>query len=226
MKTSFNKLKAILLVFGVSTILIIIIFIVTIILSIKPRIRITNLSSYTSKEETRNKIKEDNIEILLFDEAKQNNSNLKETTAVVRDGTFKQYIKRNINYVEFIADIEDIKQSYKVRYAWGVNDEIKISNVDEYIICPKQNELIYGEFDCKDRFSTLYGVSDPIAERLPYHKPNDYLIKYDGKSNTIIADIYRCRTETIEVIKKEVNKWLEKYIDNLSDYEVKYNYCK
>lgn len=72
--------------------------------------------------------------------------------ASVRQGSISnQYDEStSVNSTLFIVDIPDLKQSYQIEYLWSSdsNSEHRTNPVSAY--CLPLDQLIYGEFSCKD----------------------------------------------------------------------------
>lgn len=98
------------------------------------------------------------IEGVLYDEISLNHiGNVGNQNAKIRDdnSVYYVYIKDlNIYFINFIVDIEDLRQSYRVVYRWSddpQNENIP-QNVPALAFCLEENELKYGDFKCKDKY--------------------------------------------------------------------------
>ena len=86
----------------------------------------------------------------------------------VREGSvYSVYIEDlDLYFLNFIVDIEELKQSYRVVYRWTDNYPNKSAPADDpaMAFCLDDDELVYGGFDCKDDYSghgkdlVVYGV--------------------------------------------------------------------
>ena len=72
----------------------------------------------------------------------------------VRDGSVvnNYYDQFDIHYLNFIADIPEVKQSYQVFYEWSDNELNNYISPDNSItaVCLDEKQLVYGKFDCVD----------------------------------------------------------------------------
>lgn len=92
-----------------------------------------------------------------------------------------------------IIDIEEVGYSFKIGYSWIKNSEtVDLGSVEA--TCLSSDELIYGEFNCKDNPMILTAIElDPILNILPYFGEN-YIIKprldenEDGEYYTIVIE--------------------------------------
>ena len=140
----------------------------------------TNASSSTNQNEKPNPINITNfdtvvknlpsteratLETILASTIKQNTSaNITLTSvkdATIRDGTYVQnYDSQKYVYsTQFIVDIPSLKQSYKItdKYSPLPPEQSGLFDYTQLVLCPSQDELIYGSFNCKDRMSTERG---------------------------------------------------------------------
>ena len=209
----------------VPIIAIIIISIVMIYLSQHPRVEIVNIDDFVGNN-IRSKEKELQVEEILYNISKLNRENTgRHEKAKIREGTFSQTFEKEINYVSFIVDIENLHESFSVKYTWSENKEIKINEWDTNVLCPKDDQIAYDDFNCTDFWKKTYGTNDPIIFKLPYRKVNQYQISYNTESEKIIVAIVGCRTDTIIPHKEAADKWLKENIKNLDDYKIEYTYC-
>lgn len=95
--------------------------------------------------------------------------NIKSYGAKIREGaTHNMYIEDlGIYYINFLVDIEDLGQTYRVVYQY-VKNPPSYANFDNTLLatvyCPSNEDLIYGEFECHDQYKNnaeaqiLYGL--------------------------------------------------------------------
>lgn len=101
--------------------------------------------------------------------------NIQKSGVFIREGSLinEYFEKINVHYVNFIADIPDIQQSYKVVYEWSDNPENEFISPDYSAVamCLDESQLIYGDFDCVNEKSYVKNaiVSDMI-------RGNEYII--------------------------------------------------
>jgi len=158
------------------------------------------------------------------------------TDIVVREGSFSQKYDedRSIHTVEFIVDIESLKQSYRASYQWS--DENRYSeHIDEWgtaVRCLPVDELIYGDFDCRDLFTEMSSVNgDSKLESILPHRSEFYTIRsYPGEGDghavisiQIMSNNNSERTQKrFNTYKKEATDWLESQDIELDTYTIEY----
>lgn len=86
----------------------------------------------------------------------------------IREGSaYSVYIEDlDLHFLNFIVDIEDLAQSYRIVYRWADKYPNKNVPTDDPVMafCLDKDELIYGDFDCKDNYGgrgkdlVVYGV--------------------------------------------------------------------
>lgn len=166
----------------------------------------------------------------------EDESLIKKVKILVRDGSYEQTYNSvtGLNKVSFIVDIEEIQQSYLVSYEW---DDLVLegeeSDIDEWgteVTCLNKDQLIYGEFDCQDRWTFVYGVHDPIANILPHIESNRwavyYIDDYKGNIYKLQLDIYACIDSQTDPLEEEAKAWMRENIPDLDTYRVDVTYCK
>ncbi|MDR2063561.1 MAG: hypothetical protein LBQ02_02095 [Candidatus Nomurabacteria bacterium] len=158
----------------------------------------------------------------------------------VRDSSFSQTYDDvyDVHSVEFIVDIESIKQSYKVSYQWSeIENNDHLSEYGTMVLCLPASQLIYGDFDCKDQLILEKGDSklDPIIEILP-HKTDVYNLQY-GYDNSgslrlkasiyidipLISEYESQINEKISSIKSQIAGWLSSQGFDINKYVVDYS---
>ena len=219
----------------VPTIIAIIAFIVYKITNTLPRIRITNISEY-SKQYKIDSETVASIENSLYNVTALNNEKVdtNKTTAIVRADsfTYKHNDSTNMNSATFIADIESLRQSYRVNYEWSdKNSElITMSEFGTISMCLNKDELIYEDFNCQDTQTIQAGTNDPIVKLLPHTVKREYSVyyikDYEGGISQIHIDIYACIDTQADPIEKEAHAWVNENIPNIENYKVEVSYCK
>lgn len=139
--------------------------------------------------------------------------------AVVRDGSYIETVdenNKNAKQVDFLVDIDSIKQTYKVTLAWSNN-----GNVTPVVDCPAYSDMKYKETFCKgayrntDSFSLYfpyYVYKDGNGEECGVGECNDdeasliYMIEGDEEEKIItiessICDVDKYNQEALEYIK-------------------------
>jgi len=155
--------------------------------------------------------------------------------AFIRDGSTSQERgeDRQIYKTTFIVDIPSIKQSYKITNYFTDNIEYFSADYRQLVTCLGVRDLIYGDFNCKDRFSTENNLtkSDPILMLLPYRSDTwtaDRVIGFNDDNKAIlIISTYIPRTgdqaildEFIKPQKVLVEQWLRNNNLDPNDYEM------
>ena len=180
------------------------------------------------------------IEASLYNIVKQN-SNTKvssvKDTYIRKDSAKQDEVSKGKQYSgSFIVDIESLKQSYRVAYAYSStpNDGF----MDGYpinIICLNPNELIYGEFDCKGTTTSETATSDPILKLVPHstlnYKITPFLDLDRDRHITLTVTLLLTEADrsineaaAVEQYKAEALEWLNTQGLDLSRYTINYVY--
>ncbi len=199
-------------------------------------LEIANLDQYT-KGAPSNK---DSLDYIKYDLLRTVNKNVKEPVQndsikdiLIRDNSFKQEKDEDtkVYTVSFIVDIKSLKQSYNVSYQWSESG--KKDNLNEWgttVKCLPKDQLVYGDFNCKDMFTELSAPPvDPILNHLP-HSTVDYKVSYDPtKEKTLNATIYTTAADeridsegAIKQYKSDLQKWITSTGLNPKDYKINY----
>lgn len=167
------------------------------------QIKIDNFSEYF--DDTPKEIR-DSLFAALYDMAERNLDESIEipiSGALIRqDSTSYLYDeKKNMNYGNFVVDIEVLGQSYHGYFEWS-NDSNNAyySGYRTLYTCLPSTDLIYGEFGCVDMFEKTAAEIFPIIQVLPvmvdYYENNytvytKYYITYDivGDNESIVLEI-------------------------------------
>jgi len=152
--------------------------------------------------------------------------------AIIRDNSYKQFTQDGQFRTTFIIDIPSIKQSY---LATKISSE-EVETTGDYtnlITCLPPNDLIYGDFNCRDRLSEELGLSraDPITSLLPRMTDNSRvaLVDYDSRNRGNLAvEIYvpmsiSPGTDTLNFISNQLNEvreWIKSNGINPDDYNI------
>lgn len=120
----------------------------------------------------------DIINKAVYDIAALNNTgNINNFGAKIREGSVSNvYLEElGMNFVHFIVDVEDLGQSYELVYRW-IKDMPKDKDLKDIPMvvayCPKAEDLIYGNFDCKDEYNGT-GEARVVYETLQFHEFNN-----------------------------------------------------
>ena len=104
---------------------------------------------------------QESIEYYIYKAVADNgaNGNIQKNGVEIREGSLvnNYYENTNVHYVNFIADIPDVKQSYQIYYMWS-DDELNqyISPNDSAgVICLNKEQLIYGDFNCTSGYKNV-----------------------------------------------------------------------
>lgn len=123
-----------------------------------------NVKQYVSKiadyeEQVANlpDIEDDTISIQLNGTLELNGVSKAITDATIREGSYSQKLtdaSKMIYLTNFIVDIPSISQSYVVtNYYSPLSPEISgLTDYTTLVTCPDSSQLIYGDFNCIDRF--------------------------------------------------------------------------
>ena len=150
----------------------------------------------------------------------------------IRDGSFTQQYdeEKDVHTVDFIVDIESLKQSYNASYQWSDTNKYS-ENIDEWgtvVKCLPEDKLIYGDFDCKDMFTQMENSSDKKLDAiLPYNGTNYRITHYTNNENPVInvRIMLNNNPQTKKFFnnyRKEANSWLRSHDVAISDYTITY----
>lgn len=230
--------KKLLIAFAAFAILCVVIIIIAIVSNIpatRKTITIDNFYNYVQNvpEDEKNAIEE-----ALYHVSSLNTEDIpKNTTAVIRSDTYNQTFENNIYKTNFTVDIESLKQSYSVENLYS-NLPVEESGLTDYtvlVLCLPLEDLIYDDFNCKDRLSQESGFtkSDPILKELPYSTLNyDISAEEDEDENLIIlvkillseADYKSDVSFIIDSRQGEVEDWFESLGLDPENYNIRYVY--
>jgi len=121
----------------------------------------------------------DSITAALYEIIRLNSPN-GEFTGTIDDAIIRKDSERQVRGASegqyegnFIVDIESIRQSYRFTYTSSedLNDGY-MSGYPTLATCLREEELIYGPFDCKDVLTTENEGLDPILQILPHESLN------------------------------------------------------
>ena len=203
-------------------------------------ISITNMGQETSgREKPSSKNQIDYIQYELLKVVNMNSEKVKEgkdiEDAVIRENTFFQEHSEsnNIYTVSFIVDIKSISQSYRASYQWekGSDSTVDIDEWGTNIRCLSSDELIYGDFKCKDMFTVMGGDENTIIKHLPHSSLNYRItldpIQYDTLNILIITSAADERIDADAAIsgyKEDALEWIRSVGFNPQDFSINYTY--
>lgn len=120
----------------------------------------------------------DSIQSALYDAVRQNGvSESNNSEARIRDNSLinKYFERQNINYINFVVDFPNEKQSYQIFHEWSndnKNEHILVNGATK-IMCLPPDQLIYGEFNCKDE-NAHNGQRIIVAKYISYYVFNAF----------------------------------------------------
>ena len=197
------------------------------------------IQNFDSKVKNLPKFQKDSIEAILYrtiDKNVDDLNKLKISDAVIRENSesqgFNDKSKTYTGY--FIVDIPSIKQSYQVNYYYPTDEKlVPASHYDATITCPLEQQLLYGDFNCKDDFSNKLSDIDPILEYLPKSSLT-YEIKASVDNNKISklnvhlflseADYNTGVNNAINKYKSEVLSFIKATGQDPNNYTIEYTY--
>ena len=120
-----------------------------------PEIKITNFSSLSPALPTDEKNKISAQLYSIVDDNYNNPINSSITGAIRESSISTSYDQlTNMNYGNFLVDLETIEQSYFVQYEWSSSSKNpNFSGYNILILCPKSDQLLYPAFPCTDSLS-------------------------------------------------------------------------
>ena len=147
--------------------------------------------------------------------------------AVIREGTYKKIVNGGAQSVNFIVDIDSIKQTYAVSIGWS--DNIALYGPDNVSIeCPPKQEMKYPETVCYGMYNNTYSL-DLYLPHAVYPEGYDvnsdepvaplYIIHGDESSKTIDVEVSMC---DVEKYRKEALDYLNSLPISIDDYKINY----
>ncbi len=154
--------------------------------------------------------------------------------AVIREKSYTQGYKDNIYTTAFIVDMKSIGQSYRIEDYFS-RLSVEQSGLTDYttqVHCLDTQDLLYGDFNCKDVFSQQAGVSqsDPILQYLPISTLT-YSLEVDTSSDSlhIIATIHLSEidyklgeTQAVAQYKSDIQTWFTSHGLDINNYSITY----
>lgn len=200
--------------------------------SVIPDVEIINEGSSTSNAKDMDFVLDDTakevIENTIYDIALMNNNgiNIENSGARIReDSVYYVFVEElNAYFLNFIVDVESLSQSY--RFVWLFND----SSVDQnspkvarlMAFCPRKDEMIYGDFDCKDEYDGR-GMDIIVYDLVRDHLFNNFTTRVfdsgdDGLSKLEIQ-LSPGEEPTEEVALQELSGYLSNFGFGLDDFD-------
>ena len=161
----------------------------------------------------------------------------------IRKDSYSQALNKEtgIYASAYIVDIPSLKQSYQVESqatatADSSDAEAVGADYTTMVLCLDKKDLLYGNFACKDRISDENNLpySDPVENVLPYNG-NDFSASYNGYdkvSNRInIQVLLYVNTSSNDPgmqqiytqYRDEAKQWLEDQGLDLNNYNISYS---
>lgn len=138
----------------------------------------------------------------------------------IRDGTYEETVNEDgsVN-VNFIVDIDSLKQTYTVSTGWTENRDVIF---DVTIDCPSQDLMKYPETICYGTYNNTYSL-DLYLPYSVYPESGDgapnYMINGDEANKTIDIMVSACDAEKY---KKEAMDYLRSTPIKLDEYTINY----
>ena len=148
--------------------------------------------------------------------------------AIIReDSLIDEYFEDlDFHFSTFVVDISSIRQSYIVFIRWADNPEVAVPGDILRFGCLVKEELIYGEFDCKnimkinDETSLL--ILDPLGRLLPRITDNYRLTMTgygDNSKGNLMVEIYT----PIDVPNSEIRNFINQQLNDVRNWIVENN---
>lgn len=195
-------------------------------------VKIANLSEYT-KNHPSNKEKIDHIQYDLLNTINLNLINPVGDRAIsdilVRDGSFSYALneKTTVHSVDFIVDIESIRQSYAISYQWADSDQARVDEWGTAVKCLEEKDVKFKDFKCTDMFKQMSPVEDEkLSKLLPYESSQYKIASYPTDAQVVISiQIMSNRNsertkKRFTTYQKEATDWLRSKGVKLGDYRI------
>lgn len=167
---------------------------------------------------------------------KYNNPELADATAIkdaiIRTNSATQdEVTTGVQYSgDFIVDIESLKQSYGVRYAYSTDEyDTFDAGVPSLAYCLEKTNLKYGPFDCKDPLKGQVSVGDSFLDNLPYtgslYTVSDGFRDADNKRLIVVKLLLNSKnvsTDIVERRKTQAREWITAQAGSVDAYSVKF----
>lgn len=154
--------------------------------------------------------------------------------AALRKGSEEQSeVKDRVQYTgTFIVDIASLKQSYRITYSYtSDNHDIFGSGYPVIASCVNKDELVFGEFDCKNpSYGAKTDTNDPLLPKLPFNS-SFYSIdsttdRIDGKTHLVIQVMMNHNSTSTKKAflqyKDEALSWIKSQGVSIDNYAIEY----
>lgn len=154
------------------------------------------------------------------------------------DSHSQEYSAANALYDgNFIVDSESLGQSYRTQYSYSeVENNVDTGSSPVFITCLPVNQLIYGEFDCKDLTSSHNSSQDIIMVHLPYRSFGFQITPSSNQDGELVLDVSltipsvdlsggtASKRVVVKMYKDDVLQWIRSKGADPADYILRYNY--
>lgn len=141
--------------------------------------------------------------------------------ATIREGTYRETKNEDgSTSVEFILDIDSIKQTYVITTGWSKD---KTTTYQVIVNCPSQNEMKYPETICHGMYNSTYSLDLylPYVVNSPYEDAApDILIEGNETDKTIRVMLTTCNTD---INRQKADQYLQSIPTDLSSYQIIYD---
>lgn len=202
------------------------------------------IQNYDQKVKNLSQDYEDNISASLYKivdlntEADVNGAEVKD--AFIREGSEVQneVLKGQRYQGSFIVDIDSLKQSYNVQYAYSTRDgDSFIAGYPILLSCVQPDKVKYDGFDCKDLIETQSSTQqlDALVNFLP-HSTLSYSLKADATGDEFVVHAKlnipevdlkgdaASRQQTVQLYKSLVTDYIRSNGFDPEKYTIEYNY--
>ncbi len=165
---------------------------------------------------------------ILYDVVSLNNiDNIQNNKAIIRQNSvhYAYIYDLQIYFLNFIVDLEDLGQSYRIVYRWADEYPNKSvpTNEPAMAFCLHKDELIYENFNCKDSYNN-YGESLVVYDLLRYKDFSNFTVGlsgdiYKGEALNIHINTISNEESFVSSAISEVSEYLSSLGFNLNDFE-------
>ena len=153
--------------------------------------------------------------------------------AKIREGSARHAYIEDLSayFLNFIVDIEDLGQSY--HFTWLGDSSFSGQNLPEVTFlmafCPREDELVYGNFDCKDEYDGQ-GLDIVVYNLLRYKMFSDFTVGlsnvYDGEPLVIGINVSSDDESAKAAAVQEVSDYLSDLGFSLDGFEYSVQYIE
>ncbi len=107
---------------------------------------------------------------IIVDNTDLKDDGIPKSGALIRNGSVTNSYDESLNmhYGRYIVDIKEVRRTFVGYFEWS-NDKknINYSGISTVYYCPKTQDIIYDDFECRDMFSDDISAKFPITHYLP-----------------------------------------------------------